>query len=591
MTKSTGRRSTRLIELRRWAKRKGWLKWIREGDGETADERALLNGCWFVPQRGEHVCRWIEDHCCLVEGAWRGKPFALLDWQRDFLMRLFGWVRYSAEWERVVRRFRWSYLELPKKNGKSPLLGAVGCYLLFGDGNQSARLFSVATSKKQATVVHNYAVQVVQASERLARVARVKTEDGYKTIEYPGLGGKWSIAAADAKTADGVNGHCLADELHRWVDWEFWNTLRWMLAALPEGLFFAMTTAGADSQGICRTQHDRTLAINEGRQFDDQFLGRIYGADAADDVHDPQVWARVNPSLGRDRKAILKLSDFRGDYNAALQDPTQWTEWLRLRLGIWKTAEAAWVDQLGGIGRWDAGTPAREKARRRIDCYEDFEIADLKGQPCWFALDGATHHDTTAVVFVFPDPEHSEVLRIVPYYWLPEAEAHRLGAKVPYQYWADAGLITLTPGDAVDYSRVLADVVEICAGHEVQAFAFDPLFQAEYLTQQIAEETGVQRVEFRQTITEFSPPMKTLGRLIAERKVRHNGHAIFTWQLGHLRCYEDCNGNQRPVRQKRGDHRTIDGCVAAIMTVGLATAGEDAKPTWYDRDEHDVEFL
>jgi phage terminase large subunit-like protein len=125
----------------------------------------------------------------------------------------------------------------------------------------------------------------------------------------------------------------------------------------------------------------------------------------------------------------------------------------------------------------------------------------------------------------------------------------------------------------------------------VQSFAFDPLFQAEYLTQQIAEETGVQRVEFRQTITEFSPPMKTLGRLIAERKVRHDGHPIFTWQLGHLRCYEDCNGNQRPVRQKRGDHRTIDGCVAAIMALGLATAGETDRPTWYDRDEHDVEFL
>ncbi len=585
------RQSTKLVELKRWARRRGWAKWLRSGEGEEADERALLNGCWFVPARAEHAIGWIESHCCLVEGAWRGKALTLQDWQREFLGRLFGWVRWSSEWERVVRRFRWAYAELPKKNGKSPLMAAVGCYLLFADGNQSARAYSVATAKKQAAIVHGAAIQMVEHSPALSKVSKVRTEDGYRVIEYPRLGGKWTIAAADARTADGVNGHCLADELHRWNDWEFWGTLRWMLAAQPEGLFFAITTAGADLQSICRTQHDRTRAVNEGRQIDEQFLGQIWAASAEDDPHDKAVWRKANPSLGTDRRAILKLSDFRADYQAALQDPTQWSDWLRLRLGIWQTAEKAWVDQLGGIGRWDAGTPARAKHRKRIDCYEDFRAEDLAGQTCWFALDGATHHDTTAAVFVFPDLKQSEIYRLLVYYWLPEAEAIRLGAKVPYQYWADQGLITLTPGDAVDYGRVQADLVALCGRYEVQSFAFDPLFQAEYLTQQVAEETGVTRVEFPQTIMHFSPPMKTLGRLIAERKVRHNGHAILTWQLGQLKCYEDANGNQRPVRQKRGDHRTIDGCVAAIMALGLATAGEDDRPTWYDRDEHDVEFL
>ena len=580
-----------MLELKRWAKRRGWLGWLRQGEGEEADERALLNGCWFVPERAEHVVRWIESRCCLVEGAWRGKPLELQDWQREFVGRLFGWVRWSSEWERVVRRFRWAYAELPKKNGKSPLMAAVGCYLLFGDGGQSARIFSVATAKKQAAIVHAAAIQMVERSPTLSRVSRIKHEDGYRVIEYPHLGGKWSIAAADAKTADGVNGHCLADELHRWNDWEFWGTLRWMLAAQPEGLFFAITTAGADMQSICRTQYDRTKAVNEGRQFDDQCLGRVWAADADDDPHSKATWYKANPSLGTTHKAILKLSDFRSDYQAAVQDPTQWTDWLRLRLGIWKTAESAWIDQLGGIGRWDSGTPARAKHRRRIDCYDDFAGADLEHWPCWFALDGATHHDTTAAVFVWPDPEQSAVVWVRAYYWLPEAEAMRLGAKVPYKHWSDAGLITLTPGDAVDYGRVKADLVELCGHHEVQGFAFDPLFQAEWLTQQISEETGVPRVEFPQTIMHFSPPMKSLGRLIAERKVRHDGHAILTWQLGNLKGYEDCNGNQRPVRQKRGDHRTIDGCVALIMALGLATAGETEKPTWYDRDDHDVEFL
>lgn len=576
------------------AKRKGWFRYIRQGEGQDADERAILNGCWFSEHRAAHVCDWIEANCCLVEGAWRGKPFRLLEWQREILMQLFGWVRESKEWDKIVRRFRWFYLECPKKQGKSPFLGAIGSFLLFGDGGQSTRLFSVATSKKQATLVHNYACQVVQASPQLLRAANVRTEDGYKAIEYPKTGSKWSIAAADAKTADGVNGHCLADELHRWNDWEFWNTLRWMLAAQPEGLFCAITTAGSDMNGICRTQHDKTRAINEGRMWDDQFLGKIYAAEPSDDPHSEKTWLKANPSLGKTSKSILKLSDFRSDYNAAAQDPTQWTEFLRLRLGIWKTAESAWLDQLGGVGAWDAGDPARKAAGKRIDCYDDFTLEQLKESKaeCWAGFDGATHHDTTAWVLIFRDAGQGEQVRIVPYYWLPEAEAIRVGQRVPYQHWAQGGYINLTPGDAVDYGRVKADILAACDGLNLQGFAFDPLFQAEWLTQQLSEELGVDRHEFRQVITEFSPPMKSLGRLIAERNARHNGHPILTWQMGNLKAYEDCNGNQRPVRQKRGDLRTIDGCVAAIMGMGLMLASEvEDKPTWYDRDDTEVEFL
>lgn len=603
------RQSTKLLELKRWARRRGWSSWLRKGEGEEADERALLSGHWFNPERGEHAVKWIERYCKLVEGAWRGHDFRLLDWQWDLLMRLFGWVRWSKEWERYVRRFRWLYLEVPKKNGKSPMLAAIGAYLLFGDGCHSARIYSVATSKKQAQIVHGAAVDMVRASPELTSVSRIRMQDGYLVVECPKTGGKWSIAAADAKTADGVNGHCLADELHRWTDWEFWNTLRWMLAAQPEGLFAAITTAGADMQSICRTQYEKTLAVNEGRMQDDQFLGKIFAAGSKDDPHDQRTWFKANPSLGKTRSSILKLSDFRGDYHAATQDLTQWDEWKRLRLGVWKTAEAAWLSQVGGISAWDAGAPARKDRAERIDCHESFTLAGLRerGLACWAGFDGATHHDTTAFVLVFSDPsaepvpadataeqvaEQSEIVRIVPYYWLPEAEAMRLGAKVPYQFWADAGHIRLTSGDAVDYSQVKADILTICDGLKLQGIAFDPLFQSEQLTQEISAETGADRHEFRQVITQFSPPMKTLARLIAEKKVRHNGHPIFTWQLGHLACYEDCNGNQRPVRQKQGDCRTIDGPVAAIMGLGLMLDSQTAdKPTWYDDDKNEVEFL
>jgi phage terminase large subunit-like protein len=586
------RKTTRLVELRNQAKRQGWSRWIRQGEGEESDEQAMLNGCWFVPQRGEHAIEFMEHHCRLHDpGPYYGEPIKFLDWQREFLMRLFGWVRWSEDWQRIVRRFRWCYLELPKKNGKSPLMAAIGCYLLFGDGNQSTRVFSTATTKKQASIVHLNAAGMVEASPELSAVARIRKEDGYKRIEYPGLGSIWGVAAADARSADGYNGHLLCDELHRWDDWQFWQTLQWMLAAQPEGLMFMITTAGQGMDTICRTQRERAGEVNSGRRQDERFYGLVFAADPQDDPHDEETWKRTNPSLGH----IVKLSDFRADYHDARTDPTKWKAWLRLRLGVWQSAESAWLDEIGGLDRWDAGAAARQKSRRRktrLDCWDNFTIQRFIDDqtPCWFGLDGATHHDTTAAVFIFPDGTEDEVIRILPYFWLPEAKAQQLGPKVPYREWAEEGFITLTPGDACDYGVVKRDILELCGKLNVRGFAFDPLFQAEWLTQQIDEEADVPRIAFRQTITTFSPPMKTLGRLITQKKALHNGHPLFTWQLSHLRAYEDCNQNQRPVKQKTGDHRTIDGPVAAIMGLSLAVANEDNQPTWYDHDEHEVEF-
>jgi phage terminase large subunit-like protein len=47
-------------------------------------------------------------------GRWAGKPFDLLPWQREQIVReVFGWKRTSDD----LRRYRTAYIEVPKKNG------------------------------------------------------------------------------------------------------------------------------------------------------------------------------------------------------------------------------------------------------------------------------------------------------------------------------------------------------------------------------------------------------------------------------------------------------------------------------------------
>jgi phage terminase large subunit-like protein len=83
-----------------------------------ADEKAAANGCRFDEARGQFVVDWIERFCALYEGEYAGQKMTLDDWQYDATMRLFGWLRWSKDWNRWVRRFTRASIWIPKKNGK-----------------------------------------------------------------------------------------------------------------------------------------------------------------------------------------------------------------------------------------------------------------------------------------------------------------------------------------------------------------------------------------------------------------------------------------------------------------------------------------
>lgn len=584
------RKSTKLIQLKNQARKKGWLKWLRQGAGEEADERALLNGCWFAPHRAQHFFDFIERYACLTEGAFDGKPFDLLDWQREFCGRIFGWVQESKEWRKVIRRFRTVYLEMPKKNGKTPLAATIGNYLFLGDSyGRQINLHTVATTRKQAERLLKHSTRQVRKHAELSGLVRVKKLEGFEQAEYGTS--TWNVLAADPESADGVNGHIIADELHRWKGTEFYNTLLWALASQPEGMFVSVTTAGDDPLSVAKMLSDKTDWVNSGRMKDDSFFGVKYAASVVDDPHEEETWFNANPSLGNTPEAPLKLSTFRTDYESAKENPAEWTDWMRLRLGIWKAnREGSWVDDFGGLHVWDAGDAARDLVDDRIDCYEDFSIEDLAGQPCFAGFDGAAIHDTTSLVFAFPDPDTDELIRLLTYFWLPRAEAELQSSRVPYKQWHEDGHIKLTDGDVIDFDVVYADAVELIDKLQPSLFYYDPLFQAEWFSQKIEDETGVPRAEFRQTIMQYSPPMKCAERLMCQHKLRHNGNPVMTWQLGNCQAKTDPNNNKRPVKRQKGDFRTIDGVPAMLMAIRDAVGHDpDSGQGWYEDNE--VEFV
>lgn len=226
------------------------------------------------------------------------------------------------------------------------------------------------------------------------------------------------------------------------------------------------------------------------------------------------------------------------------------------------------------------------RPRGPVDCFEPFRENELEGRPCFGGLDLSIVSDCSALALIFPwgttdkpiqadGPPGSapvqldEIYRLVMRFWLPEETAKLLRDRVPYEHWADQGWLTLTDGNEVDFPRIVDEIGELASKFAIQEIRYDRAYAAQVM-QEVEAIHGVRRAEFPQTMMQFTLPSKLFERAIGKRLIRHQGNPLMTWQIGNCKVKSDHNGNIRPVRPQKGDFRTVDGVVAAIMALSGA---------------------
>jgi phage terminase large subunit-like protein len=539
--------ASRLPQLLADAKREGWAQWIRS----PADEQAVLNGCWFDPKAADHVCEFFPRFLRHSKGEWAGKPYTLLEWQSDGVLRpLFGWKRKDG-----ARRYRQGYVEIPKKNGKSALCSGLVLYMLVADGERGAEVYSAAADRNQASIVYNEAANMVEQSPDLKRALQLVRS--VKRIVYPGTSSWFSALSADVPTKEGLNMHFgVFDELHAQRTSHLFDAIRYAGAARRQPMLLSITTAGYDTHTICWEQHEYAEGVSKGTIEDESFFGYIRAAALEDDWTSPETWQKANPSLGH----TITLESFEADCREAIQKPRKMNSFKRYRLNIWTQAETAWLR----MDRWDAP-----------ECKAPIDAEVLRGQRCWLGLDLSRRSDITAMVAVF---RQGEVYTWLPHFWIPQEtmlEKERED-QVPYAQWVEEGYITATPGDVIDYKFIQAMVEEWCGRFDVQEIPHDP-WGAAHLAQLLMDE-GLPVVEFRQGFKSFSEPSKKLEELVLSGLLRHGGNPVLRWMADNCAIEMDPAENIKP--SKRKSTRRIDGIVAGIM--GTARAMMDAGESVYD---------
>ena len=512
-------------------------RWIRN----PSDELAIAEGCTFDAAAGRFACEFIEEFCRQSTGKWAGEPLRLIDWQTDFLMRLFGWKRPSG-----LRRFVKAYLEVAKKNGKSTLIAALALLLLLADGEGAPEIHLNAVDKDQASIVFNESKRMVEQSPELAK--RLEVIDSKKRIVDPRGSGVIRANSADVPSKDGVNASgVIFDELHRQKSRTMWDIFEYASVARDQPLRIAITTAGEEESGPWYEQRDYSEKVNAGIVPDTSHLGVVYRALPTDDLDSPEVWRKANPSLG----ITLKEDDFRREWEEAKADSNKRANFLRLRFNVVTRSDVAFIE----LAQWDrcAGAPVL-----------------ARDEPCYMGLDLSETNDLTALAVVAGDPDDGFDAWFR--FWLPEANIVELERthQVPYRTWAAQGLIVLTPGNVIDYAFIRKEINDLAGDREVRSILVDP-YNAAKLSIELKEQDGLPVETIRQGFLSLSGPTKELRRLVQSGKLRHGANPIARWHAANAVAEQDAAGNIKI--SKRKSRKKIDGMAALVNALAGATTG------------------
>ena len=445
--------------------------------------------CWFA----ERFLR-LED----------GRPMVVEEFQRRMLADYFTGMRETL-------------ILVPKKNGKSTVLAALGLYHLITV--EDAECVIAAASREQALdPLLKQARGFVRRSPELAGRLRVTQRE---ILSRDGAG-KIRVLAADVDTADGWLGTlALVDELHRWPSPELYGLLRDGLGP-RDGRMLAISTAGDDEtsplgklrSAAYRGVVDRDGAYRYARSPDAGFTLHEWAMDPDDDRDDMTVVKAANPASWQ---TVEKLAE-----RHRSPSTTPW-QWGRFACGIWEKGEKTAI------------SPVEWASARVEDAIPDGETVTL-------GIDLGWKWDTTAVVPLWRTPE----------------ERWRFGAPV-----------ILTPprdGTSLPVSGVFAAVEGFRERYRVERVVLDPSADGEHLAQRIEAELEIPVTAHSQKATPMCQAAMRLASALREGKLEHPGDGGFTAHALAAVAKSMPDGSWRFVK----DRQPIDALIAAAIALNVA---------------------
>lgn len=522
----------------------------------------------FDPERVDKVIAALGQlkH---TQGRFAGQPLKPDTWQVAYLIApVFGWIEYDRElrlWKRCASE---CYCDVPRKNGKTTLVGGLGLYLTAADGEEGAQVLAAATTKDQARFVFAPIKKLVDDNAALKRHLKPYASK----IVHPRTGSYLAVISSIADAQHGANIHGgLIDELHVHKTPDLVETIETGTGSRVQPLIIFITTPDDGSQTSIYARKRRMIEQLAARTVTNPHTyGVIFAAPRELDPFSEPAWKAANPGYGvSPTKAYLTSKAAK-----AKSDPAERAAFFRLHLG-WRTRQRTRYLELGD---WDATAGMVVPGQ-------------LKGELCYGGLDLASTTDLTALCWDFPawdDEADQMVHRLLFRHWIPERGFRRLNERTSgmAQVWRDQGWLTVTEGDVLDYGYVRRDMKADAELYQIKTIGFDRWNSSQLVTD-LTEKDGFDMLGVGQGYASMSAPTKELLAGVLQQREIHGGNPLVRWQVDNLATATDASGNVKPDKEKSGDK--IDGLVARIIALSLSM--RHAKPRRSAYEDHGLEVM
>ena len=508
----------------------------------------------FNPDESEKRIKFIETKCKHYEAPHAGKPFILEIWQKAFIEAIFAIQIYDEELGRYVRKYKEVLFLVGRKNGKTPLIGAV-CLSEWFCGEMGKKILCASNDYEQADLMFQAINSMREESPSLEKVTRKNIKGIYfGNLKQKKKKGKFSyqnkgsIRKLSAKTGakEGRNiGVGAVDEVFEMKDDTTVMPIRQALSTQDEPLYFELTTEGFTQDGYLDKRLDDARKVLNKEIDRPRWLIWLYTQDSELEVwQDESSWVKSNPGLGK----IKKWSFLRDMIEESKTSSSKRAFVLAKDFNIKQNNAQAWLQE------------------NDISNDLTYNIEDLRGSIGLGAVDLSETTDLSSARVLVMKP-NSRIKYFIQMYFIPETKVEE-GSKQDkknYLEWAKQGYVHICSGKEVDYSDIVAWYISLYKKYGIRVFktGYDRWNAKSFVKEM--DDYGFDLEKIPQDINNMSNPMKLLEADLKSNLVNYNQNPIDIWCLSNTSVKTDNLGRIMPIKVQDMRNRRIDGAVTMII--------------------------
>lgn len=503
---------------------------------------------YFNVEKANKILDFAET-LIIAEGE-EETPVVLEGFQIFILGSLNGWVNKINN----HRRFRNSYVQLGRQNGKSFLNGILATFYGNFSGYNYGQIYCTATKMDQAKIVFREIMKFINADKDLQELFKIKEYES--TIECKLTKSTIKALGKDTKSIDGFRPLLgIVDEYHAHKDNQMYKLLEGGTRRMKECLISVITTAGFEINCPCYELYEYCCNLLIGLYTNEKQFVYITQMDKDDDIWNYENWIKANPLVCKDKENLENL------------------------ISVGKTAKDIGGNDLRdflvkGLNNW---MQLSDNQYILVDdwkkCATNKTLKDFRGYKCNIGLDLSSGGDLTslALIFVFMDGKDKKYF-IHSHSFIPKmrVEEHIKTDRVPYDLWIKKGLLTVTEtigGIKTDYKYILRYLNDIICKYDlkVEQIGYDPRNADTFLVD--LEEIG-DCVEIYQSARSLNDATEDFRLEIKAGNIEYNKeNELLTWSI--INAKVAYNGEFIKI-DKNKSHQRIDPIDAIIDAYKLA---------------------